>query len=225
MSHRSPEPNSTDLKCNRAIAFARVHELFRSRHGGYAIASRATAVFAALLLTGCGIGLRPLEPDELPVSAACCIPYSEMKYARLNVNTEATAELRAGTPVHQFQHGRSYYSAFALPPHTGPMKLAFETTVRGVWLPNATALRPYFVFLDEAKSVVSVVPDPPVSLETSSVGSFFKGEFDVPPNAAYVIVHTSTRPVPQWTVYSTFGKEWPVKPSMTGSLRIVVTSR
>jgi len=151
-----------------------------------------------------------------------------MKYATLKLNTEATAELRAGSPVHQFQHGRSYYSAFALPPHTGPTKLVFKTTVRGLVLPDASVLRPYFVLLDESKSQISQVPDPPVSLKTDLfagfLGSYFKGEFDVPPNAAYVIVYTSTRPVTPWTVYSENGTPWPAKPSMTGTLRIVVTS-
>jgi hypothetical protein len=214
------------FKSNRVNAFTRVHELFRPPHLRHAMASTVGAVFVALVLAACATGSGTSGGDQPPASASCCNSFSEMKYATLKLDTEASAELRKGSPVYEFLEGRSYYGAFALPPRVGPTKIAFKTFVGGFALPYATVVHPYFVLLDESKSEVSLAPNPPVFPGTDFfLGLFFKGELDVPPNAAYVIVYTSSRPVTSWTVYSENGIAWPAEQSMTGNLRIVVRSK
>jgi maltose operon protein len=176
-------------------------------------------------LTACTTDSGTFGAGELPANAACCASYAGMKYATLTLDQAASAELRSGSAVHEFADGRSYYRAFALPAHAGPVKLAFRTYVRGL-IPYATVVRPQFVFLDPSKSEIARKPDPPVFPGSDFFrGAFFKGEVDVPGNAAYVIVHTSDRPATPWNLYSENGTPWAAMPSMTGSLRIVVKNR
>lgn len=183
-------------------------------------------ILVSFLLFGCANPPTGPMSATLPPTAVCCMPYSDMKYTELKIDSEQAADLREGTPAHEFLEGKSFYRAFVLPARTGPSKLKYKAFVGGIALPYATVVRPYFVFLDKDKAEVSLVPDPPAFSGTELLrGSFFKGEVPIPEEAAYVVLYTSERPVAPRTVFSANGTAWPAKPSMSGNLSLTATKQ
>ena len=154
----------------------------------------ASSLAAAAALCSCAtVAELTRELESKPV---CCKSPAEFKYQPLDSAGPASFTLGEGSPVYAFDSGRSYFKAYALPEPLAARKLRVRSSPTGStafetkrW---SQAYCPQVTFLDAEHRVLastSRIPDiVPATLLLS-----FVADFDVPPAARYVVLHSDPR--------------------------------
>lgn len=155
---------------------------------------------------------RELVAPPLPESRVRVSSYAEMAYEPLVPNTTQTIEFDEKTsPIARFPDGLGVYAAFSMVPQTSKTALRVRTWLSSDWLPMATMVKPYVVFLDEEKQVIANI----ASFNSRTGQNFFKGSyregyFNVPPGTRFLVVYSAASESDRMIVRSQNGNLWAI---------------
>lgn len=173
-----------------------------------------------MALSGCAT--RQLVATPLPESRVGVKSYAEMSYQPLALNEAKTIDFDASTsPVARFPDGLGVYASFSLDQQPAATVLRVRTWFSSGWLPLATVLKPYVMFLDADKHVVSNVE----SFEGTNGSSFVQGGyrqayFLVPPAARFFIVYSASSESDRMVLAAQTGKRWGIPNAYSGTVEV-----
>ena len=159
-------------------------------------------LIAAALMSGCAAMNRhwdqnPDKPElQLAQTPACCAGLSEVQFKQLPVNFRARLLLNQDDPVFDFDSGKSYMEALALPESDSPLLLQIESLVHYKNVPpQAHVLYPSVTLLDESYNTIGSLQDFPYEFDRPLFGpnrlkfvALLNGDYS---KARYVLIHTS----------------------------------
>ncbi|UOB60130.1 hypothetical protein MRS60_34020 [Burkholderia pyrrocinia] len=148
--------------------------------------------------------------------------YAEMSYQPLVLNDAKTIDFDASTsPVARFPDGLGVYAAFSLDQQSTATVLCVRTWFSSTWLPLATVLKPYVMFLDADKRVVSNVESfEGTNGATFVKGSYRQGYFIVPPAARFFIVYSASSESDRMVLTAQTGKRWGIPNAYSGTVEV-----
>jgi maltose operon protein len=120
-------------------------------------------------------------------------------YRELQAGQRLRLELDAASPTHGFASGKSYYTAFHLPPYQQPLDLRVRSLLSGgLTLAEAYLFYPVVAVLDADHRVRSVAAVPPEKVRASVQEDFFAGvllDLNVPvaEGDAFAVLYTDAR--------------------------------
>ncbi|WP_322013446.1 hypothetical protein [Paraburkholderia sp. J12] len=173
-----------------------------------------------LALSGCAT--RQLVATPLPESRVGVKSYAEMAYQPLALNDAKTIDFDTNTsPVARFPDGLGVYAAFSLDQQPVTSVLRVRTWFSSGWLPLATVLKPYVMFLDADKHVVSNVE----SFEGTNGSTFVEGGyrqayFPVPAAARFFIVYSASSESDRMVLAAQTGKQWGIPNAYSGTVEV-----
>lgn len=210
-----------------------------ARTAAAALSHLSALVVCTSLLASCGATLVE-KGAELRDARPCCADLGGMYYAALKAGETRLVSIGAGDPAYQFDTGKSYFAAFALPASREPLRLAVESYMQSTLQSPTTGdqyfFAPRILLLDAAhRPLRAVEPDlrrvqyVPVTefASTGGVGWKLALHADIGPGDAvrYAIVHTTDSLLTQSTSvsspYSAAQRDLPHSP--TGRLRVTLT--
>jgi len=161
-------------------------------------------------LSGCAT--RQIIATPLPESRVGVKSYAEMSYQTLALNEAKTIAFEADkSPIARFPDGLGVYDAFSIEPQPKATALRVRTWFSSSWLPLATVLKPYVIFLDADKHLVSNVE----SFDGTTGSTFIEGGykqsyFPIPSNARFFIVYSASSDADRMIISSENGKLWAI---------------
>ena len=173
-----------------------------------------------MVLSGCET--RQLVATPLPESRVGVKSYAEMSYQRLVLNDARSIDFDADTSaVGRFPDGLGVHAAFSIEQQSSTTTLRVRTWPSSGLLPLATILKPYVMFLDADKHVVSNVE----SFKSTNGSSFLKGGykqgyFPVPPAARFFIVYSASSDADRMVISSENGKLWAIPNAYGGKIEV-----
>lgn len=174
----------------------------------------------SIALNGCAT--RQLVATPLPESRVGVGSYAEMSYQPLLLDQAKTISFDADTStVARFPDGLGVYAAFSIEQHPSVSVLRIRTWASSGWLPHATILKPYVMFLDGNKRVISNVE----SFKSRNGSSFFKGGykegyFPIPPTARFFIAYSASSESDRLVLSSSNGKLWAIPNAYSGKIEV-----
>lgn len=171
-------------------------------------------------LSGCAT--RQLVATPLAESRIGVKTYAEMSYQPLALNDAKTIDFDASTsPVARFPDGLGVYAPFSLDQQSTATTLRVRTWFSSSWLPLATVLKPYVMFLDADKRVVSNVE----SFESTDGSTFVKGHyrqtyFIVPSSARFFILYSASSESDRMILTAQTGKRWAIPNAYSGTVEV-----
>jgi hypothetical protein len=171
-------------------------------------------------LSGCAT--RQLVATPLSESRVSVTSYAAMSYPPLALNDAKTIDFDASTsPVARFPDGLGVYASFALGQQPTPTVLRVRTWFSSIWLRHATVLKPYVMFLDADKHVISNVESfGGADGATLVQGSYRQGYFLVPPNARFFILYSASSESDRMVLTAQSGKRWGVTNAYSGTVEV-----
>lgn len=171
-------------------------------------------------LSGCAT--RQLVSTPLPESRVGATNYAEMSYQPLALNDAKTIDFDASiSPVARFPDGLGVYASFSLDQQPATTVLRIRTWFSSTWLPLATVLKPYVMFLDADKHVVSNVESfGGTDGATFVQGSYRQGYFPVPPAARFFIVYSASSESDRMVLTARTGKRWGIPNAHSGTVEV-----
>lgn len=174
----------------------------------------------SIALTGCASP--PLVATPLPEARVGVHSFAEMSYLPLSLNDAKTIRFDADTsPVGRFPDGLGVYAAFSIEQQSSVSVLRIRTWASNEWLPLATILKPYVMFLDESKRVISDVE----SFKGRQGVNFFaggykEGYFPIPRTARYFIAYSASSESDRLVLSSANGKLWAIPNAYSGKIEV-----
>ncbi len=150
----------------------------------------------AVLVPGCA-SMTDLSAMQ-EAKASCCKSPADFKYEPLQPGAPTPISLSDESPVYVFAAGKSYFKAHVLPRQRTATKLrvrsfatgstAFETrTLSQLYCPQVT-------FLNSSHETLAsndIVPLVARGALAAGILPSFVAEFEIPPSAVYVVLHTN----------------------------------
>lgn len=157
---------------------------------------RSLPVLLSIIVSGCA-SLADLTAKQ-EAKPVCCKSVAEFKYEPLSLDATTTLSLGDESSTFTFPSGKSYFKAYALPLQRRAAKLrvrsyatgstAFETKkLSQLYCPQVTFVDASYQTLASDETVPTVARG---ALATGLLPSFI-AEFEVPPGATYVVLHTN----------------------------------
>lgn len=146
------------------------------------------------LLTACSAvnAVREETYGPLNASTPCCRSFDELTYTPLPIG-DIEFDIGPTGPTFEFDTGKSFFKAFALPERTGPLKIRITSfsniKVGGYFQPDV-------LLLDGDKKVSRRIPAPLLQQPARRIGFFQMtktGEFEIPAGEKYsfLIIRTT----------------------------------
>jgi len=185
-----------------------------------AIWARLTLGLICIALSGCAS--RQILATPLPESRVAIKDYSEMSFQALGLNEAKTIDFEAEkSPVARFPDGLGVYAAFSIDPQSAATALRVRTWFSNSWLSLATVLKPYVIFLDGNKHVVSNVESFDGTLGSTLIeGEYKQGYFPVPPLARFFILYSAATESDRIILVAQSGKAWAIPNVYTGTVEV-----
>ncbi|MEK9940227.1 MAG: hypothetical protein VW548_04600 [Methylotenera sp.] len=133
----------------------------------------------------------------LSTTPSCCKSLADFKYEQLALDKAVQLTLSDKSPAYEFPSGKSYFKAYSLPVEKKQTTLrvrswatgsvAFETEkLSQLYCPEVTFLDKHY------KAVFSndLIPSPAQGALATGWRPSFIAEFEVPPEATYVLLHS-----------------------------------
>jgi maltose operon protein len=196
------------------------------------------AAFAPML-AACGATLVE-KGEHLRGAQPCCADFAAIRYADLHIGETRLVSISSGDPAFQFDSGKSYFAAYALPASGQTLRLTVESYMQSTLQSPTTGdqylFAPRILLLDAAhRPLRAVEPDlrrvsyVPVTEFGATAGLGWKlvlhEDMAAGDGARYAIVHTTDRLLAQTTTvsspYSAAQRDLPHSP--TGRLRVTLT--
>ncbi|MFM0730486.1 hypothetical protein PQQ52_08325 [Paraburkholderia sediminicola] len=176
--------------------------------------------FTCLALSGCAT--RQIIATPLPESRVGVKSYAEMSYQALPLNEAKTIAFDADkSAVARFPDGLGVYAAFSIEPQPTATALRVRTWFSSSWLPLATVLKPFVIFLDADKHLVSSVESFNGTTGSTFIeGGYKQGYFPVPATARYFIVYSATSESDRIVMPAQTGKAWAIPNSYSGTIDV-----
>ncbi|WP_224011017.1 hypothetical protein [Paraburkholderia tropica] len=173
-----------------------------------------------MALSGCAT--RQLVATPLPESRVGVMSYAEMSYQPLALNDAKSIDFDASTsPVARFPDGLGVYASFSLDQQSAATVLRVRTWFSSTWLPLATVLKPYVMFLDAEKHVISNVElFGGTNGATFVQGSYKQGYFLVPPTARFFILYSASSESDRMVLTAQTGKRWGIPNAYSGTVEV-----
>lgn len=151
------------------------------------------ALVVGLATTGCATKV-PDQMAALEEAPICCETYSEIQYARLQVDKPQSVKLGPGSPAFTFDSGKSYFYAARLPAYNGPLVLRIDSQGTVAGEERSFVLRPEVLMLDASYQVTRHIPAE--DFKHTRVSDFLGTVFVNPDNASetYLLIFTRTGP-------------------------------
>ncbi|GAB2924168.1 hypothetical protein GCM10027093_74530 [Paraburkholderia jirisanensis] len=180
----------------------------------------SAGVIACVMLGGCAT--RTLVAPPLPESRLGVASYAEMSYQPLEPDETETVRFDENTsPVARFADGLGVYAAFSIKPQQSASTLRIRTWLSSDWLSLATVVKPYVVFLDAEKHVISDV-ESFKSIDGSSffLGGYKQGYFPVPQGSRYFVIYSAASESDRMVIRAQTGKLWGIPNAYHGKVDI-----
>ncbi len=173
-----------------------------------------------VMLSGCAT--RQLVAPPLPESRVGVASYAEMSYQPLAANESKTIDFDENTSsVARFPDGLGVYAAFRVEPQASKTDLRIRTWLSSGFLPTATMVKPYVMFLDADKHVISNTESfEAASGSTFLAGSYKQGVFPVPDSARFAVVYSASSESDRMIVRAQTGKLWGIPNAYSGKVEI-----
>ena len=173
-----------------------------------------------IALSGCAT--RQLVATPLPESRVGVKSYAEMSYQPLASNEAKTIDFDANTSaVARFPDGLGVYTAFSIEQQPRATVLRVRTWFSSSWLPLATVLQPFVMFLDADKHMVSNVESfKSTNGSTFLDGGYKQGYFPVPRNARFFIVYSASSEADRMVLSAQTGKLWAIPNAYSGKIEV-----
>ncbi|OLO02688.1 MalM family protein [Salinicola socius] len=156
----------------------------------------STLLFA---LAGCSTPLMapqaptiPAQQGQQALSSApdCCASLASLPYQPLTARETLTLDFTPQTPVHDFGDGKSFFQAFELPRHAGPVALSVTSPIR-----DGQVFAPTIMVLDAAFQPVRKLSSDSLEVRrpTGFSSARLDGQFSLMPgpDAQYVVIYSS----------------------------------
>ncbi len=157
---------------------------------------RCFGVVAVTLFSGCA-SMADLSAKQASKESCCSSP-AEFKYEPLLSGALTPMSLNEESPVYEFAIGKSYFKAHALPRPGTATKLRVRSFATGSMAFETRKLSqlycPQVSFLDSRFETVAsndIVPSVARGALATGILPSFLAEFDIPPSAVYVVLHTN----------------------------------
>lgn len=182
--------------------------------------SRICIGVTCIALSGCAT--RQLVATPLPESRVGVKSYAEMSYQPLAFSEAKTIDLDASTSaVARFPDGLGVYAAFSIEQQPTATVLRVRTWFSSSWLPLATVLKPFVMFLDADKRMVSNVESFKATNGATFIeGGYKQGYFLVPRNARFFIVYSASSESDRMVLSAQTGKLWAIPNAYSGTIEV-----
>lgn len=153
---------------------------------------------SGLCLCICGCASVADLAAKLEAKPSCCKSAAEFRYEPLQAGTTTPLSLDEESSAYAFASGKSYFKAYVVPKQATATKLRVRS-----WATGSTAFEtrklsqlycPQVTFLDSAYQVIASNDRVPSwaqgALATGMLPSFI-ADFEIPPNASYVVLHSN----------------------------------
>lgn len=97
-------------------------------------ASRKRAAILFSVASACSlVGCSPIEKQAVHLANAsgCCDSLDEAQFKSLDISKETEFEIDDGSPTFQFEGGKSYFAAFALPEGKNVSRIGVKSATEG----------------------------------------------------------------------------------------------
>jgi len=136
----------------------------------------------------------------------CCKSMNEFKYEVLTPSSSTAFQLNDDSPVFSFETGKSYFKAFILPSQGKFLRVASHPTgsIGFETRKFSQSFCARALFLDESFSPVTASDSVP-NYARGFWSSAFISQFEIPPKARYVVLHTNPKTFNEMAVRYTSG--------------------
>ena len=169
-----------------------------------------------------GCATRQIVATPLPESRVGVKSYAEMSYQALALNEAKTLTFDADkSAVARFPDGLGVYAAFSIEPQPTATTVRVRTWFSSSWLPLATVLKPFVMFLDADRHVVSNVESFGGKTGSTLIAGKYKQDyFPVPATARYFIVYSATSESDRMVLVAQTGKVWAIPNAYDGTIEV-----
>jgi hypothetical protein len=145
-----------------------------------------------------------------------------MSYQPLALNEAKTIEFDENTSaVARFPDGLGVYAAFSIAQQPTSTVLRVRTWFSSSWLPLATVLKPFVMFLDADKRVISDVESFKGSNGATFIeGGYRQGYFLIPRSAQFFIVYSASSESDRMVLSAQTGKLWAIPNAYSGEIEV-----
>ncbi|MEZ5542186.1 MAG: MalM family protein [Pseudomonadota bacterium] len=113
------------------------------------VALAASTFVIAACATPYKEAIRPFESAE-----PCCESMADLPFRMLAVERKEKIELNTASPAFNFDSGKSYFTAFELPPFSGPYRIVIESLFVGDNVSTSYVFYPHILTLDESHNII-----------------------------------------------------------------------
>lgn len=179
------------------------------------------ALTLVLLLNACAV-VSQVQQRLAPAPSVTTASYADMVATPVLPEQRLSVTLAPGTPQFQFATGSSYYAMLALPPAASARRLGFRSFFNDSYLPQADVLFPSFTLLDAARQPIATLKrERGGAMDSDLLGNpYFQGEVVIPPQAAYVVVHSDGKATPPLSARANDGTLYSIAHAQTGKLSL-----
>lgn len=153
-----------------------------------------TAAFFLIGLLALAAGCSPIEKQAVRLANAngCCHSLDQVQFKPLESSKETEFKISEESPTFQFEDGKSYFAAYALPQTNAYTKVAVKSTVQDTFIRDTEQIFcPSLMFIDENKQILGKEG---IGLRYSGPGwisnPYWFGAAHIPSGARYIIFYT-----------------------------------
>ena len=115
--------------------------------------SAAIVLCCSFALSGCTKRYSTVT-RELRETPSCCTSLADIPTHQIKIGETQTVDLGKGSPVFQFETGKSYFHAVALPEFSVPYEITIDSYLMGGYLKNSYLFAPRLVTLDKDRKII-----------------------------------------------------------------------